>query len=209
VSFFELPPPPPEPPEPPKQPEWIGPAENVLGAPFPLAAVLARTERVGIQVYAGLAYPNGFEFSLQLSWREERRHHTHDPIHAWHETRSGEIPAEVLRFGVEDADGGRATVFGRRPFESPDEQPTGPILMQRGGGGGMHRWDMRFWCWPLPPAGKFAFVVEWPSEAIALTRVEIDAAPIRDAASRAVELWPDGEPGSGSASSVHFLRASS
>lgn len=208
MSFFELPPPPPEP-EQHQQPEWIGPAENLLGAPFPLAEVLATTERVGIQVYAGLAYPNGFEFSLQLSWREERRRHGNDPIHAWHEVRGGEIPAEVLRFGIEDARGERATVFGRRPWE-PGESPTGPVLMQRGGGGGMHRWDMRFWCWPLPPDGPFAFVVEWPSESIALTRVEIDARPVREAAARAVELWPGGDAGGGVAHTRRdsFIRTS-
>lgn len=200
MSFFELPPASPEPPERPKQPEWVEPAENVMGAPFPLSAVVARTDRVGIQIYAGLAYPSGFEFRFSLAWRAERTRAT-DPIHAWHELRrGGEIPPEVLRFGIEDADGGRGTVFGR-PFRGPDEPtPSGPLLIQRGGGGGMHRWDMRFWCWPLPPAGPFSFVVEWPSESIELTRVEIDTAPIREAAGRAVELWPDDDarnPGGG------------
>jgi len=34
-------------------------------------------------------------------------------------------------------------------------------------------------------------VAEWPSEDVALTRHEVDADAIRDAAARAEQLWPD------------------
>jgi hypothetical protein len=56
---------------------------------------------------------------------------------------------------------------------------------------------MGFWLWPLPPAGPVAFVVEWPSEGIAETRVEIDATLLREAAARSEVLWEDHGPAPG------------
>jgi hypothetical protein len=69
--------------------------------------------------------------------------------------------------------------------------------MQRGGGGGDRRFDMRFWLWPLPPPGPLAFVVEWPAEGVELTRRAIDVAELLEAATRAEELWPGGSPSGG------------
>ncbi len=77
--------------------------------------------------------------------------------------------------------------------------------MQRGGGGGERAWDMRFWLWPLPPPGLLAFVAEWPLGGIALTRVEVDADPIVQAAAEAETLWPDGEPTSGGGWATQFV----
>jgi hypothetical protein len=37
------------------------------------------------------------------------------------------------------------------------------------------------------------FACEWPDEGIKETTAELDA-PIRDAAARAIELWPDERP---------------
>ena len=54
---------------------------------------------------------------------------------------------------------------------------------------------MTFWVWPLPPAGPLVFVCEWPKYRIPLTRKEIDAGLIRDAAKLMIELWPEEEPG--------------
>jgi hypothetical protein len=198
VSFFELPPPPPAPPEEHVQPVWIGPPDNVLGSPFRLSLVLARNDSVALQVHTGLAYPSGIEFSLHLLQRERTRDRLGGgPIHAWHMSRHDrELGPDVLRFGVELADGRKATVFDPHPYGT-DDVPAGPVLMQRGGGGGDRRFDMRFWLWPLPPPGPLAFVVEWPAEAIELTRHEIDTTDLLEAAARAEELWPGGSPSSG------------
>jgi hypothetical protein len=65
------------------------------------------------------------------------------------------------------------------------------VLHQDGGGGGGAAWDMDHWVWPLPPAGPFAFVCDWPSRGIAESRAEIDAGLILEAAGRAVTFWPD------------------
>ena len=198
MSFFEPPPPPPEPERQHRQPEWLGPPENVVPVTFPLALTLVRTGAVAVVAHAGLAYPNGFSFRLQLLRRTAVEGHGGDPFHQWHlGARTGEIPPEAFRFGVQLADGGKATVFdGHRRFAQQD-RPEGPVLMQRGGGGGMRSWDFAFWVWPLPPAGPLAFVCEWPSEGVELTRHEIDTAPIREAAATVETLWPDDEGPSG------------
>ena len=194
MSFFELPPPPPEPERPKMEtPEWFGPPDSVLPAPFALEQLLARTDRVALLVHSGRAYPNGFEFAFALVTREPRHGRRHDPMMAWHGMALEQgLTDDVLRFGIELADGRKATVFDRfRPFE-PDAPAPEVVLQQRGGGGGGTGWEFRFWAWPLPPPGPLAFVVEWPSEGVPLTRGEVDSGPIRDAAARAEELWPGG-----------------
>jgi hypothetical protein len=210
VSFFEPPPPPPEPPEVHETPEWFGAPDNVLPGTFPLELLIVRTDTVAIQANTGRAYPNGLEFTLTMRRRELKPMRGHDhPMMRWHEpTTSGEIADDILRFGIELADGRKATVFDH--FRMPDESPPAIVLRPGGGGGSGSGYDLRFWAWPLPPPGPLAFVVEWPSESIALTRTEIDSEPIRQAATRAIELWPGGEPGSpGPTTQISVMRATS
>jgi hypothetical protein len=38
------------------------------------------------------------------------------------------------------------------------------------------------------------FAMSWPEQGLDEVVVEVDAAPIREAAGRAVELWPDDRP---------------
>ena len=99
---------------------------------------------------------------------------------------------EILRFGIQYADGSKATSLGPPMIGPQDKRPEGPILQHQGGGGGGTVATQRFWAWPLPPPGPLAFVCEWPKYAISLTRHEIDAGVIREAAKRAIELWPEG-----------------
>ena len=208
MSFFEPPPPPPEPPRRSPHPEWAGPPDNVRPAPFELAETLVRTGNVFIHVFAGLAYPKGFEFSLQLLRREARHAHDDNPMHYWHGRHGGELTPQMLRFGIQDAEGGKATIFGRH-YPPRDGPPDGPILRPGGSSGSPNRYDTSFWVWPIPPAGLFAFVVEWPAEGIELTRVEIDSEPIREAAARAEMLWPDPPSAGAWTSSIGHMRSSS
>lgn len=197
MRFFEAPPPPPEPPQH-RQPEWVGPPENVLPAPFPLALTVARTERVAFAVHTGLAYPNGFTFGISLRLRDEIDHHVGSPFRHFEPT--AELTDEMLRFGIRFADGAKATIFDGPRWYGGTEQPPGPVLLQRGGSGGTRTWEMTFWVWPLPPPGPFAFVCEWPSEGIDLREAEIDSTTIRKAAARAELLWPEHDepsPGGG------------
>jgi hypothetical protein len=181
---------PPLPPELPRDPEWLAPPDDVVPAAFPLQLVLARGDEVAILVHGGLAYPTGFGFSFALR-RRRGGQDENDPIHAWHEVaREGAIPAEALRFGIQFADGGKATVFDHARLFRSRERPPGPALVQRGGTGSGRGWDLEFWVWPLPPEGPVAFVCEWPLYQLELRRQVIDAAVIREAAAKARRLWP-------------------
>jgi len=82
-------------------------------------------------------------------------------------------------------------------FPGFDEPQEGPVLIQRGGGGGERFWSFGYWLWPLPPPGSLTAVVEWPSEGIPLTRVELDAAALLEAAAESEQLWPGGGPSPG------------
>jgi hypothetical protein len=93
---------------------------------------------------------------------------------------------------VEFADRRKATNvdfpwFAHRPDER--KEPEGPVLIEHGGGGSDTRFEQGFWVWPLPPPGPLAFVCEWPSQSVPLTRVEIDASRIAEASKRAEVLW--------------------
>jgi hypothetical protein len=198
MSFFEPPPPPPEPPQDaPPAPEWLGPPGNVLPASFPLDLVLARTDQLALSVHSGRAYVNGFDFALALHLRDPRKGHANHPMMGWHVARHGGFEDDTLRFGITFADDRKATIFDPHPWwGDPEQRPTPDIVLsQRGGGGGGATWEFGFWAWPLPPEGPIEFVAEWPSEGVALTRVELDSAVVREAATRAVTLWPDPGPG--------------
>lgn len=210
MSFFE-PPLSPEQTEPEEfeEPEWYGPPRHVLGAAIPLRLVLVRTDELVVAITEATAYPNGFEFKLVVR-SKQRPSHPYDspfefghPAAMWrHQERaaeSGELPPELFRFGIEFADGSKATTVGAHPFEQGLEQePKGPVLIEHGGGGGNGNWDQNYWVWPLPPAGMLAFVCEWPAKGVALTRDEIDADVIRASAGQAEVLWED-SGGGGSA----------
>jgi hypothetical protein len=194
-GFFEPPPPPPEPEPEYHPPPWIAPPANVLGSVVPLQLLLARTSEVAVGVAGATAYPTGLDLTVLVRRRGKGRTALEEPPFGFRPARD-EIPAEVLRFGVQFADGRKATSLGGFPRPLQQEPPH-PVLTPHGGGGGGGRWDFGFWLYPLPPAGPIAFVCEWPSEGIGIVRQEIDAEVIREAAKRAQVLWEDESGASG------------
>jgi hypothetical protein len=194
VSFFEAPPPPPEPSPQPRVP-WEGPPNNILGVVVSLDLVLARSEKAVVTLGSLTGYPTGFEMEYLVRCRQEELGQLlPDHLHRPGRRSVGEgLPAELFRFGIEFGDGTRATSLRpTRAFESLDLDE--PVMVPRGGGGSFERWQGQWWVWPLPPLGPLAFVCEWPAADIGLTRAEIDAAVLHEAASRAVTLWEDAAP---------------
>jgi hypothetical protein len=173
-------------------PAWLGPPHNVLPGVAPMELILARTDQTVVAIASIQAYPAGFDFTLSLrlhtvSVREDQQlPHLFGPVF-----EADPLPDEFLRFGVQFADGRKATNLDRPPYDPEGQEPDPPVLNQHGGGGGGSAWDIEHWVWPLPPAGPFAFVCEWPGRGIAESRVEIDAGLILEAAGRAVTLWPE------------------
>jgi hypothetical protein len=203
MRFFEPLPPDPRSAQGARRPEWLGPPENVLGALVSLEIVLGRSDKAFLAITAATAYENGFTFELDIRVRGEQLRELMVPsgVHAYRR-HGGDFPDELLRYGLEFADGSKATNLG--PLPSHDESRTAPALVPSGGAGGGGRWHETLWVWPLPPPGTLAFVCEWPAAGIGLTRTEIDAALIREASKRAEKLWQD-ESGEIGPSSVGFV----
>jgi len=195
-EFFE----PPIPEDPPRQrhrtPPWSGAPSGTLPGVVPLELVLARTGAVAVCLTRVSAYPSGFECDLvtmsdgdteldPLLYGLRQRRHGGLGL-------DGEIPPEMLRFGIEFADGTKATNTASLAMRPPSRaQPDPPAMQVRGGGGGGSTWHQRLWVWPLPPPGPLEFVCEWPAADIPLTRCGIDAARILDAAAQAQVLFSD------------------
>jgi hypothetical protein len=195
MSFFEPPAPPPGPVARAvavSPPPWLGPPHNVLPGIAPVELVIARTDETIVALAGIHAYPAGFGFTLCLRLRNvSAREEQQFPYLLDRIPFEGDpLPDELLRFGVQFADGRKATNLDR-PSYDPEHEPDHPVLSQHGGGGGGSAWDMEHWVWPLPPPGPFAFVCEWPARGIAEARVEIDAGSILEAAGRAWTFWPD------------------
>ncbi len=188
MPFFDEPPPPafpqPDPNEPYVPPIWTGPSVLVLGQLVPINLLLAKTDALAIVLERVLAYPNGLEVTLVIRTRDPIDHTMH--MAAFH-------MGEMLRFGVEFADGRKATnVGGPGAFNvEKDDQglPKVPVLLQQGGGGGGRAWRQEFWLWPLPPPGRMHVVVEWPQRGVSERRQTVDGAAIVKAAEGAITLW--------------------
>ena len=202
MSFFEPPPPPPRKERSPRLP-WHGPPDNYVGGAAAIELVLARSADAAVSIGGFVAYPTGFELTLRTRVREPLASPgADDPLFPWRGVRTGEagVAPEMLRFGIQLSDGGKATNLApQRAGVDPEEAPSGPVLWPQGGGGGNGRSDYRVWIHPLPPPGALTFVCEWPVHGIPETRREVDASVIREAAGRAQELWPEPttEPGDG------------
>jgi hypothetical protein len=187
--FFELPPPLPEAEDEGLPGPWFEPPHNVLGTAVPLQLVIAQTDAVPVAVDRATAYPSGVDLTVTVRRRTKaRRVREHFPFGS-HFDLDDDLRDDVLRFGVQFADGRKATSL--EAFPSGDEDPAGPVLTSHGARGGGSLYESGFWLYPLPPPGALAFVCEWPSEGISLSRVEIDASLIREAAEKAKELWED------------------
>jgi hypothetical protein len=192
MPFFDDVDPPPRRPEPVeyRSPPWVEPPVNVIPATVALDVVLVRTPEWAVWVGDGAAFPTGVAFTVTAQCRSAE----------WEPGATGPVfddgVAEAARLGVGFADGRKAFAGDRFQHQRrfAGEEAKEIVLWPRGGMGGRRRWSRTFWLWPLPPPGPLTFALSWPAEGIEETTVEVDAGPIRDAAGRAVELWPDDRP---------------
>ena len=193
-DFFEAPPPQPEThAEEAEGPVWFQPPKGVLPCAVPLADVIARNDEVAIGIAGALAYTTGFElqFIVLLTGKAAR---DLDPFdYRFRGSQSeGEISPEMLRLGMEYADGRKSMNTNPRwaRFDEDVVDESKPTMIEHGGAGGEREWRQSFWRWPLPSPGPLQLVCEWPSMGIPLTRYEIDAQLVLDAAERAQEIFP-------------------
>jgi hypothetical protein len=196
VSFFERAradvPPPPEPEPEPATPEWFEPLAGVVPGPSTEQVVLFRTDRAILVIRQFDVYPTGVEFTVDLRVRPTSDQLSDTPweLHwrSLRQPRGEDLPDDFLRLGFQFADGTTWTNFGH-DFRRFDEDPSGPVVIGRGGGGGGNRWNMRYWRWPLPPAGDLAVYAAWPSFDIDEVSGVIDATALRHDAENAQLIW--------------------
>ncbi|MFC4006308.1 hypothetical protein ACFOY2_03685 [Nonomuraea purpurea] len=116
--------------------------------------------------------------------------------------RAGQLPDNLLRFGVRFADGTKVTTVGQRfdRTQLTQEPPRGPKLSWLLGGVSMRSGDeeagvttVGLWLWPSPPPETFELAVEWPIGGIELSIVELDGTAITSAAQLSAPYWPQNE----------------
>ena len=197
MDFFERAPRPPD--LPPSQAVMVpGRPVNMMGTPVAIDLLLSRSATAAVRVQHLTAFPTGLEFEVVAHFRPTAD--TWDPMHGLAGLRGkpgdeyGELSDEHLRFGVEFADGRKATNVGP-PMWSVAVGTEGPMLHPGAGGAGESMAHTTYWLWPLPPPGPLAFVCEWPKYRVPLTRQEIDGGLLLAAATQAIELWPEGPEG--------------
>lgn len=203
-DFFEQPPPPPIPePEPEPEPAWLAAPRHTLPGVVALEMILARSERAAVAITRLGAYPTGFELDLLVLVNRRGEERELDPMlfghHLRHRRRGRDAGVPVddqLRFGVQFADGSKATNLD--PWDFARDEPAPPVLRTGGGGGGGDHWRQDIWIWPLPPPGQLSFVCEWPAAGIELTRVDIEGQLVLEAAARSIKIFDESAGGGGS-----------
>ena len=181
----------PEEPEPRPAPPWAGPPDGTVPAIVPLERVVARSASVAIALTALEVYPAGLVLELVvMAARPLDRDRNllrlfHDP---WADATT---TAGRLRLGARLSDGTR--VVADDHADLPDRRAPAAVLQSLGGGGNDRRHAARYWLWPLP-TGPWALVLLWPANDIPETRVELAAAEITAASTRAQVLFVDSDP---------------
>lgn len=188
-DFFEAPPPQPKPElREPRPPAWCQAPRGELPCAVALGEVIARNDKAVVGVAGGLAFTTGFEldvYAFSLGERPEIEPFDRGAI------ENGGLPPEIVRVGLEYADGSKLMSTNPRRWGGEDEEDQAedrPTMRPQRGTGRHREWRQVFWCWPLPPPGPLQLICEWPAMEIGLTRREIQAQPVLDAAARAQRI---------------------
>jgi hypothetical protein len=160
------------------------PPDNEMPVAVPLNVLLARTDALAIAVLGASVYSTGIAFDLVVRLRSSRDEAEFglDGLIWRHGPRARD---EGLLFGVEFADGQRATNLHQGPPAG-----AGPLLSGRGGSGGQRSIEQGWWLTPVPPVGPLRFVVRCPALGVEETVTEVDVTPLNRASRDVVELWP-------------------
>ena len=153
--------------------------ENEAPVSVAFDATLLRTDEVAVFLSGLRVYRNGMRFTIEVRTRT-RVLQGRDLHRALHD----QGPAALL-IGIELADGRRCVYRGR---DSPD--PTGPLLIARGGGGSYRSSDLGMYLSPLPPAGPTRLWCAWPWLGIGDQATLLPTDEILAAAANVIELWP-------------------
>ena len=171
------------------------PPEAEIPAIVPLSTLrFEQSEQAAVAITGLLAYSQGFEITVIRLIRpgvpgmDEDLPSPRDTLAGRRALADRLMDQHYFQISLRFADG-QTIISDRR---RGDAETPGPILQRRGGGGTSHFQQLRWWAWPLPPAGPLEFICQWPTYGITETRISIDAQLILDAARRSVRPWPRG-----------------
>jgi hypothetical protein len=159
---------------------------GLLPGIVPLAVLAARGDTVAVALIDFRAYADGFGFDV-VTMAAPEAPALRDPF-GFHRTGLGDEAPGSLRFGFAFADGSAVM-----STDHPRSQ-HGPTLYSGSGGGGPAQHRQRQWVQPLPPPGPLTFLCEWEARGILLTRTQLNAQAIRDAAARARQVLLHSRP---------------
>lgn len=155
-----------------------------IGSPLDVVLPLVESSDLAIAVTGLVAYTSGFSGLLVLRTTAETPVADSRRFSPFMFGFAG-AAADSIQFGVEFADGRRAT-----SMDWPSQEPLseGISLRPNRGIGSPSGWDWGFWVQPLPPEGKLHFAVQWPLRDVSLTFGEIDGGLITRAGESARRL---------------------
>ena len=160
-----------------------GPPQDEVGALALSSFLLARTSEVVVAVRGITAFSDGLHLSVVVLFADEQK--SEDLAYSMNDySRS---PGR-FRFGCVYADGGAATSGTRDAptVETPGDRP-GLVLLRSSAAGLV--WSGEYWLHPLPPPGPLVLGCRWPDRGIPETLVEIDPAPLLEAAATSGPVW--------------------
>ena len=160
-----------------------GPPQDEVGVLALSSFLLARTPEVVVAVRGITAYSDGLHLTVVVLFADEQK--SEDLAYSMNDfSRS---PGR-FRFGCIYADG-RSATSGTRDAPTVEDAAGGPaLLLLRSSSIGL-LWTGEYWLHPLPPAGPLVLGCRWPDRGIPETLVEIDPAPLLEAAATSGPVW--------------------
>ncbi|CAN5273751.1 hypothetical protein BH24ACT10_BH24ACT10_10690 [soil metagenome] len=164
-----------------------GPPQDEIGALALSSFLLVRNEEVVVAIRSVTGYSDGLHLAVVVLFADEQR--GEDLSYAMNDF--SRTPGR-FRFGCQGSDG-RAATSGTRDaprVEAPD--CDGPTLVLLRAASSALTWTGQYWLHPLPPPGPLVLGCRWPDRGIPETLVEIETAPLIEAAATSTTVW--GEP---------------
>ena len=174
------------------QPVWLNPPEDMLPGVVPVEPILGRSEQAVVMLTGIRAFPTGLAMSLAVRTRARVKGlNLNDEVFdgPYRHALDSDWRRDRFNWGVEFADGRRATNVDPWVDGGLERAPDHPVLSGGGCGGSDRSADRDYWLWPLPPAGPLKIVCQWLTLDIGPTTTEIDGALAVAAAARSRPVW--------------------
>jgi hypothetical protein len=157
--------------------------------------VLLANDQVAVALVDCVAYSSGFEFTISVRFRhdvEPQAIYGMPPDHDREFHVGIAYPDGTEGSNAGAGPGGQTSRYYEAIYEGREPgTPAGPVVSPQRGGGGVRRYEMSFYCWPLPPDGPMTVTVDWQAAGIPSTTVEVDASAIHRAGLTSTKLWSE------------------